>query len=68
VFKHADERSTADLAGKKGGFGYGGQITLTDYPPGLYVLKVEARSRLGANATSSREVQITIVPPDSQPR
>ena len=68
VFKNAEERSTADLAGKKGGFGYGGQITLTDYPPGLYVLKVEARSRLGANATSSREVQITIVPPDSQPR
>jgi len=68
VFKNAEERSTADLAGKKGGFGYGGQITLTDYPPGLYVLKVEARSRLGANATSSREVQITIVPPDSPPR
>jgi VWFA-related protein len=68
VFKNAEERSTADLAGKKGGFGYGGQITLTDYPPGLYVLRVEARSRLGANATSSREVQITIVPPDSQPR
>jgi hypothetical protein len=68
VFKHAEERSTADLAGKKGGFGYGGQITLTDYPPGLYVLKVEARSRLGGNATSSREVQISIVPPDSQPR
>jgi VWFA-related protein len=68
VFKNAEERSTTDLAGKKGGFGYGGQITLTDYPPGLYVLKVEARSRLGANATSSREVQITIVPPDSQPR
>ena len=68
VFKNAEERSTTDLAGKKGGFGYGGQITLTDYPPGLYVLKVEARSRLGANASSSREVQITIVPPDSQPR
>ena len=68
VFKNAEERSTSDLAGKKGGFGYGGQITLTDYPPGLYVLKVEARSRLGANATTSREVQITIVPPDSQPR
>jgi VWFA-related protein len=68
VFKNAEERSTSDLAGKKGGFGYGGQITLTDYPPGLYVLKVEARSRLGANLTSSREVQITIVPPDSPPR
>jgi VWFA-related protein len=68
VFKNAEERSTADLAGKKGGFGYGGQITLTDYQPGLYVLKVEARSRLGSNATTSREVQITVVPADTQPR
>ena len=43
-------------------------ITLKDYPPGLYVLKVEARSRLGNNATASRELQITITPPDTQPR
>jgi hypothetical protein len=68
VFKHAEERSTADLAGKKGGFGYGSQITLTDYPPGLYVLKVEARSRLKSDITASREVQITIAPPNTQPR
>ena len=34
VFKNAEERSTADLAGKKGGFGYGAAISLTDYPPG----------------------------------
>jgi hypothetical protein len=68
VYKNAEERSTADLAGKKGGFGYGGAVTLTDYPPGLYVFKVEARSRLGANATTSREVQITIAPPETQPR
>ena len=68
VFKNAEERSTADLAGKKGGFGYGSPITLQDYPPGLYVLKVEARSRLGSNPTASREVQITITPPETQPR
>jgi hypothetical protein len=68
VFKNAEERSTADLAGKKGGFGYGSTIALQDLPPGLYVLKVEARSRLGSNATASRELQITITPPDTQPR
>jgi VWFA-related protein len=68
VFKNAEERSTADLAGKKGGFGFGGALTLTEYPPGLYVFKVEARSRLGANATTSREVQITIAPSETQPR
>jgi len=68
VFKNAEERSTADLAGKKGGFGYGATITLQDYPPGLYVLKVEARSRLGSNPTASREVQLTIAPPATAPR
>jgi len=62
VFKNAEERSTADLAGKRGGFGYGSTLTLKDYAPGLYVLKIEARSRLGNNATASREVQITITP------
>jgi VWFA-related protein len=60
VFKNAEERSTADLAGKRGGFGYGSTLALKDYAPGLYVLKVEARSRLGNNASASREVQITI--------
>ena len=68
VFKHAEERSTADLAGKKGGFGYSASINLPDNPPGLYVLKVEARSRLGGNATASREVQITITPSETPPR
>ena len=64
VFKNAEERSTADLGGKRGGFGYGSTMSLKDYEPGLYVLKVEARSRLGKNATVSREVQIAITPPE----
>ncbi len=64
VFKVAEQRSTADLAGKRGGFGYGNALSLKDYEPGLYVLKVEARSRLGDNATASREVQFTITPPE----
>jgi VWFA-related protein len=68
VFKKAEERSTADLAGKKGGFGHGGTIPLQEYQPGLYVLKVEARSRLGRNATAGREVQLTITPPDTRPQ
>ena len=31
VFKNAEERSTADLAGKPGGFGYGTTLSLQDY-------------------------------------
>jgi VWFA-related protein len=66
VFKNEEERSTADLAGKPGGFGYATTLSLSDFDPGLYVLKVEARSRLGSDVMASREMQITITPPESQ--
>ncbi len=68
VFKHAEERSTSDLAGKKGGFGYGSTINLKDYAPGLYVLKVETRSRLRTDVAASRELQITISAPETTPQ
>jgi hypothetical protein len=66
VFKNEEERSTADLAGKPGGFGYATTLSLSDFDPGLYVLKVESRSRLGSDVMASREMQIVITPPESQ--
>lgn len=63
VFKNDEERSSQDLGGKPGGYGYVTRIPLGDMPPGLYVLKVEARSRLGQGATVSREVQLTVTEP-----
>ena len=68
VFKNDEERSTADLEGKPGGFGIGTTLALSDFDPGLYVLKVEARSRLGADVSASRDVQIRITPPEAQTR
>jgi len=68
VFKNEEERSTADLGGKPGGFGVGTTLSLSDFEPGLYVLKVEARSRLGADVATSREVQIRITPQEGQPK
>jgi hypothetical protein len=68
VFKNEEERSTADLEGKPGGFGIGTTLALSDFDPGLYVLKVEARSRLGNDVSSRREVQIRITPPEGQAR
>ena len=65
VFKNDEERNTADLAGKRGGFAYSTTLSLADFDPGLYVLKVEARSRLGNEVTASREVQIVITPPET---
>ena len=64
VFKNEEERSTEDLGGKPGGFGVGTTLSLSDFEPGLYVLKVEARSRLGADVMARREVQIRITPPE----
>jgi len=66
VFKNDEERSTADLVGKPGGFAFSTTLSLSDYDPGLYVLRVEARSRLGNDVTASREVQIMITPPETQ--
>jgi VWFA-related protein len=62
VFRHEDERSSAELQGNRGGFGYTARVSLKGAPPGLYVLRVEARSRLDKAQTASREIQFRIVP------
>jgi len=67
VFKNEEERSTEDFGGKPGGFGVGTTLSLADFDPGLYVLKVAARSRLGADVGASREVQIRITEPVENP-
>jgi len=61
VFKNDEERSSTDIQGKRGGYGYVGRIPMKDLAPGTYVLKVEARSRLGSGTTVSREVQFTVL-------
>ncbi len=63
VFMNEEERSTEDLGGKPAGFGIGKTLLLSDFEPGVYVLKVEARSRLGADITASRDLQIRIAEP-----
>ena len=60
VFSTSEKRSSADLGGKAGGYGYTAAIPLKDAAPGLYVLKVEAKSTL-AGGGASREVQIRVV-------
>jgi VWFA-related protein len=60
LFKADEQRDSADLGGKRGGYGYTAKIPMKDLPPGAYVLKVEARSRLGAGATTAREVRFAV--------
>jgi hypothetical protein len=71
VFKHEDSRSSAELQGARGGYGYTTQIRLRDIPSGSYVLRVEARSRLdGTGPPVFRETAIrvfTLAPPSPAP-
>jgi hypothetical protein len=64
-FKTEDVRDSSELQGKSGGYGYSSRVPLDGLTPGLYVLKVEARSRLGQGPTASRQVQFRIVEPTS---
>ena len=62
VFKDESERASSELQGARGGYGHTERIPLRDLGPGVYVLKVEARSRLGKGDTASRDVQFTVGP------
>ena len=61
MFKTEDVRDASELQGKSGGYGYSTRVPLKGLTPGLYVLKVEARSRLGQGPTTDRQVQFRIV-------
>ena len=57
VFQAEDERSSDELAGSRGSYGHGLRIPLNrNMAPGLYVLRVEARSQLGRDQSSFREL------------
>jgi len=60
LFAAADERSSDDLQGKKGGYGYTRAVPLGDLPAGRYVLRVTAHSLLGTNTTVARDVEFRI--------
>jgi hypothetical protein len=67
MFKSDETRDSSDLQGKSGGYGYTTRVPLKGLSPGIYVLKVEARSRLGAGPTADRQVQFRIAEPVSAP-
>jgi VWFA-related protein len=63
LFKTDETRDSSDLGGAKGGYGYTTRIPLKELAPGKYVLKVEAKSRLGNNPAVARDLRIEITPP-----
>ena len=62
IYRHEDQRASTELSGSRGVFGYAARVPLKGAQPGLYVLRVEARSRLGERAPVGRELQFRIVP------
>jgi len=63
VYTNEEVRDSSELQGAKGGFGYTTRVPLGELPPGLYVLRVEGRSRLSQTPlTAAREVQFKVLP------
>jgi VWFA-related protein len=67
LFKTDEVRDSSDLGGKRGGYGYTTRIPLKDLALGSYVLKVEAKSRLGQTPPVVRELQFTVEAPRPAP-
>jgi VWFA-related protein len=66
VFQTREERDSSELAGSSGGYGFSARIPLKDVAPGLYVLRVEAQSRVADRPVVSRETVITVLPSQSR--
>jgi VWFA-related protein len=60
VFNRSVERSTDELHGTPGGFGFTERIPVQNWTPGLYVLHIDAKSRLNDIAPASRVIQFEV--------
>jgi VWFA-related protein len=56
----AEQRSSSELQGSTGGYGFMSRIPLSDIAPGLYVIHVEAQSRAGDQPKVSRDILIRV--------
>lgn len=66
VFQTREERDSSELKGSSGGYGFLARIPLKDIQPGLYVLRVEAQSRLGDRPVVARETIFRVSAPRAQ--
>jgi hypothetical protein len=60
LFTETDERSSAEIKGPTGGYGYAASIPLAEVPAGRYVLEVQARSLLADGPTVARQLELTV--------
>jgi VWFA-related protein len=55
-----EQRSSTELQGSAGGYGFRPELLLAGTEPGIYVVRVEARVNAGERPTVSRDIQIRI--------
>jgi VWFA-related protein len=60
VYTHSQEFSSEDLQGKPGGFGFSARIQMNGWAPGLYVLTIDAKSRLGNPDPVTKVIQFQV--------
>jgi VWFA-related protein len=62
VFETREERDSSELKGSAGGYGFQTRVPLKSLAPGLYVLRVEALTRIGDRPTIAKEVVFRVSP------
>jgi VWFA-related protein len=63
VYQTREEHDSSELAGSAGGYGFQARIPLKNFAPGLYVLRVEAITRIGDRPTTAREIVFRVAAP-----
>ena len=62
VYQTREEHDSSELAGSAGGYGFQARIPLKAFAPGLYVIRVEAITRIGDRPTTAREIVFRVSP------
>lgn len=66
VFETKEERDSTELAGGPGGYGFTARVPLKDVPPGLYVLRVTGKARIGDQEQVTRETVVRVLAPPAR--
>jgi VWFA-related protein len=60
LFRRSDERKTAEMKTQDIGFGHSAKFPLTEFAPGRYVLRIEAKTLTAEGATAARELEFRV--------
>jgi VWFA-related protein len=58
--RKTDERKTAEMKTEDAGFGHSARFPLTDFSPGRYVLRIEAKVLTAEGAVAARELEFRV--------